>query len=476
MKLWLKEDYGSALGLVLIFVSVLGLWLGGVLILIQASTASIASLAKQNKNSTANAEATASVFEQLNSIQSLGSAAYVAANTPQTNCGITDSKTLANLNSLGVSNFSCAPVITDGNTNGSPAGIISTGDGSTGRAGVDYGTAVTGNGTTTVNNIVVSNSTSLIGCGTTLVALGCVSKSNNSSPLASFDHCVTEDFACSADDNFTQIENVYSYNTKNIKCSKKATTIVVPAGVLDQSYIRYLNEYTDGSLCKPNSKYPVEIEFDPGQYDLSNSGTGSTTWTIDNQYVTVMNLASDATMNATNTSCQYSKVMPLNPTSNNDFSGTQIFLDGISLDFSVGNINLCGPNQVTGISSVLVALDSTHVGYCQTKHGSALCPSNQGSKVSVVVGSGADVHFGGRGMMDNATVTLDSTGSNVTFTQGVLGASVNFNCSSGGGCAFPAPTGSGAREMQISFTIGTRAITKTILIGTDGKMTVVASS
>ena len=476
MRLWIREDYGSALGLVLIFVSVLGLWLGGVLILIQTSTASVASLVKQNKNSAASAEATASVFEQLNINQSLGSAAYVAANTPQTNCGVADSKTLANLNTLGVSNFSCAPVITNGNTNGAPAGIISTGDGSTGTAGVDYGTAVTGSGITTVNNTVVSNSTYLIGCGTTLVALGCVSKNNNSAPLASYDHCVTEDLSCSTDDNFKQIESLTSYNPANLKCVNKVTTIVVPAGALDQSYIRYLNELTDGTHCAPKSQFPVEIDFGPGQYDFNNSGSGSTTWTINNQYVTVKNLASDVTMNSTFTSCQYSKVMPLNPTSNSAFSGAQIFLDGISLTVNSGNFTLCGPNQITGISAALVALDPTHVGYCQSKHSASLCPSNQASKVSVVVGTGGKVHFGGRGMMDNAKVTLNSTGSNVTFTQGVLGASVNFNCSNAGGCTFPAPTGNGAREIQISFTIGGRAITKTILIGTDGKMTVVASS
>ncbi|HEY4898159.1 MAG TPA: hypothetical protein VIH79_00375, partial [Candidatus Nanopelagicaceae bacterium] len=200
MKLWMKEDFGAAFGLVLIFVSVLGLWLGAALILSQASTAGIASLVAQNKNSSADAQAAANVFEQLDTNLSLGSAAYVAASTPQINCGITDSTTLAHLTSLGVTNFSCAPVITAGNTNGAPAGIISTGDGSTGTAGVDYGTAVTGSGSTTVNNIVVANSTYLIGCGTTLVALGCVSKNNNSSPLAGYDNCVTETLACLTDD------------------------------------------------------------------------------------------------------------------------------------------------------------------------------------------------------------------------------------------------------------------------------------
>ena len=356
-----------------------------------------------------------------------------------------------------------------------PLELFSTGDGSMGTAGVDYGTSVTGSGNTTVNNTVVANSSYLIGCGTTLVALGCVSTSNSSSPLAGFDQCVTETLSCSTDDDFKQIENLNSYSTK-LSCPNKSTTIVVPAGVLDESYISYLNEYTDGSNCKPKPQYPVEIDFGPGQYDLSSSGTGSTTWTINNQYVTVKNLTTDATMNSTYTSCQYSKVMPLNPTSNSDFSGAQIFLDGISLNVGLGKINLCGPNQLTGISSALVALDSIHVGYCQTKHGSAQCPSKQSSKVSLVVRSGGQVHFGGRGMMDNATVTLNSTGSNVTFTQGILGASVNFNCSNGSGCIFPAPVGSGVREMQISFTIGARAITKTVLIGTDGKMKVVASS
>jgi hypothetical protein len=85
MITWRRDnEEGTALGLVLVFVTILGVWLGAVLLITQASTTGVQRMSLQNSNSSTAEAAKASVLAQLN---------YNAITNPAllttTNCGVT---------------------------------------------------------------------------------------------------------------------------------------------------------------------------------------------------------------------------------------------------------------------------------------------------------------------------------------------------------------------------------------------------
>ena len=143
MKLWMKKDHGSSLGLVLIFVTIAGMWLGAILLLLQV-TSNGPSLT--NNEATAAAKVTAGVLDQLKKDSSIGSAAVDKVKCTGLTVPSTSGYTVT-----------CVPVSPAGNA-GSPAGIVTTGDGT--NPGVDFGTTVTGpltfdNGLTSTGPITV---------------------------------------------------------------------------------------------------------------------------------------------------------------------------------------------------------------------------------------------------------------------------------------------------------------------------------
>ena len=79
-------DAGSALALVLIFVTILGGWLGVSLLLTQASATGGQRLSAQTTSASQVAVAASAVFEQLIIDPSLGSAAFDSSSQP--NCGL----------------------------------------------------------------------------------------------------------------------------------------------------------------------------------------------------------------------------------------------------------------------------------------------------------------------------------------------------------------------------------------------------
>ncbi len=143
MKLWMKKDHGSSLGLVLIFVTIAGMWLGAILLLLQV-TSNGPSLT--NNEATAAAKVTAGVLDQLKNNSSIGSAAVSKVKCTGLTVPSTSGYTVT-----------CVPVAPAGNA-GSPAGIVTTGTGA--NPGVDFGTTVTGpltfdNGLTSTGPITV---------------------------------------------------------------------------------------------------------------------------------------------------------------------------------------------------------------------------------------------------------------------------------------------------------------------------------
>ncbi len=143
MKLWMKKDHGSSLGLVLIFVTIAGMWLGAILLLLQV-TSNGPSLT--NNEAAAAAKVTAGVLDQLKKDPTIGSAAVSPTKCTGLTTAVTSGYTVT-----------CVPVSPSGNS-GSPAGVVTTGTGA--NPGVDFGTTVTGpltfdNGLTSTGPITV---------------------------------------------------------------------------------------------------------------------------------------------------------------------------------------------------------------------------------------------------------------------------------------------------------------------------------
>ena len=143
MKLWMKKDHGSSLGLVLIFVTIAGMWLGAILLLHQV-TSNGPSLT--NNEAASAAKVTAGVLDQLKNNSSIGSAAVSPTKCTGLTTAVTSGYTVT-----------CVPVSPSGNS-GSPAGVVTTGTGA--NPGVDFGTTVTGpltfdNGLTSTGPITV---------------------------------------------------------------------------------------------------------------------------------------------------------------------------------------------------------------------------------------------------------------------------------------------------------------------------------
>ena len=143
MKLWMKKDHGSSLGLVLIFVTIAGMWLGAILLLLQV-TSNGPSLT--NNDAAAAAKVTAGVLDQLKKDPTIGSAAVSPTECTGLTTAVTSGYTVT-----------CVPVSPSGNS-GSPAGVVTTGTGA--NPGVDFGTTVTGpltfdNGLTSTGPITV---------------------------------------------------------------------------------------------------------------------------------------------------------------------------------------------------------------------------------------------------------------------------------------------------------------------------------
>ena len=92
---WHKKDQGTALGMVLIFITVLGVWLGSTLLLTTVANGGAGGLSIQNCNSNQIASATANVMQQLAADPSIASASLSSATQPNggvptsfsTNCG-----------------------------------------------------------------------------------------------------------------------------------------------------------------------------------------------------------------------------------------------------------------------------------------------------------------------------------------------------------------------------------------------------
>lgn len=101
---WHKKDRGTALGLVLIFVTILGVWLGSALLLTQISNTGVNNLDLQNKNSNQIAVATATVLQQLAADSTKGSGSANSTNQP--NCNLPTSVATAS----GAVQVTCTPV------------------------------------------------------------------------------------------------------------------------------------------------------------------------------------------------------------------------------------------------------------------------------------------------------------------------------------------------------------------------------
>ncbi len=157
MITWRRDkEEGTALGLVLVFVTILGVWLGAVLLITQASTTGVQRMSLQNSNSSTAEAAKASVLAQLN---------YNAITNPAllttTNCGVT-----IPVGYKGT--FSCTPTLVTQPLTTTSMNTTSTGGT---QPGIDNGIQFTGQWVVNSPIVIQSSSTGVSpGTGSTITA------------------------------------------------------------------------------------------------------------------------------------------------------------------------------------------------------------------------------------------------------------------------------------------------------------------
>jgi hypothetical protein len=157
MITWRRDkEEGTALGLVLVFVTILGVWLGAVLLITQASTTGVQRMSLQNSNSSTAEAAKASVLAQLN---------YNAITNPAllttTNCGVTIPVGFKGT-------FSCTPTLVTQPLTTTSMNTTSTGGTS---PGIDNGIQFTGQWVVNSPIVIQSSSTGVSpGTGSTITA------------------------------------------------------------------------------------------------------------------------------------------------------------------------------------------------------------------------------------------------------------------------------------------------------------------
>ena len=504
MKIKKNGEKGSALSLVLIFVTVSGLAISSLIFVTQISTTGVHQLSQGNKETSAIAEATADILARFQKDPTLGTSVFPAASE---NCGLGQGFALNP--SSGVTFVSCIPV-----TGGAPFAtttIATTVPGGT--VGVDYGTAFDGNfnfnnainsastiakaASSTVNapnaqEFLTSNSSGS-SSGTTPSAVTTASN-NKSEPVSA---CAVYADDCKLDISYW-VASPATPKLPVMNCKTTDFTIPLTPGIYVADDITALQRFTkpadsskykgwlfksgkyeDGTECA-NKGQKITITFEDGEYIL----TGNTTFTINNSNVTLRNTNSKVIMctsgykpakcsdgitsgwngstDKNQYSCDYNAVDssswtgPLSgTTTNSQFRGSRIFLDAVDLNVLKGSIYLCGTNflETKVLNNFpIIALDSQRVSSCKSKEKVASrCPSTPARSTYINFANTAEVHIGGGYFTPNASVSIsESRNKQHTWDREWISKSLKMTCSVVSGCEHSVLRGGDGRRMKVT--------------------------
>lgn len=488
-----NADAGSALALVLIFVTILGGFLGVSLVLDQSSIAGSARLKIQTTTASQVAVATSTVLEQLIVNPSFGSTSYDSSSQP--NCGLP--------NSVGVVTVTCSVVTGSSQALASESVLATASSGST--TGVDNGISLTGNNN--FNNAIKSFSNNVSVSSGTVTATQILTPSGSAISGVSATNGQLSGSASTVPTAYvTPLLPVTDPGTGTAgslnaalpsSCPGLDSTITIAGGSYNDFAIDQLNAlfslgvlrtykangtYTDKD-CSHNFGWGHKIDISFGQGQIYFSGVKLLDIrknTLDlTEQIFLHNDPADAVVtldaNGNPNGCTYKHgITKLNPATNSDISGTQIIFGGAaSLSNFDGDFKLCGPSQAMGQSFAMISVDAAHQNVCVAKKGAASkCPA-------VRTGNTPLFHaYGNSGTKSYIYGTVLASGSSVQIEQGVSGQheidggvvanAATFNCSlSSGACPFPVqagPTITG-RHLRVQFTTPSgKTVVRTIVI------------
>lgn len=504
MRIKKNGETGSALSLVLIFVTISGLAIASLIFVTQISTSGVHQLSQGNKESSAVAVATADILARFQKDPTLGTSVFPASTQ---NCGLGQGFALDP--SLGVSFVSCVPV-----TGGAP--FATTTIGTTvpgGTVGVDYGTTFDGNfkfdngvnSTATIaktlnSSVKATDAQELLTKDSSGSSSGStpssVTTSNGSKP-SPISACAVYEDDCKLDISYW-VGSPASPRLPVMNCSTSAFTVPLTPGIYTSADIAALHRFTnptdsskykgwsyksgkyeDGTECT-NKGQKITITFADGEYIL----TGNTTFTINNSNVVLRNTNSKVIMcsnafkpsscsdgftsgwngstDKNKYSCDYNAVDssswtgPLSgTTTNSQFRGSRIFLDNVDLNVLKGSISLCGTNFLeTKVLNnyAIIALDSKRVNSCKTKEKvSSRCPSTPARNIYINFANTAEVHIGGGFYTPNASVAIsESRNKQHTWDREWISKSLKMTCSYTSGCEHDVLRGGDGRRVKVT--------------------------
>jgi hypothetical protein len=488
MKLKRKGEVGSAMSLVLIFVTVSGMAIASLVFVTQVATDGVHQLSQVNKDSTAVAAATADILARFEKDQTLGTATYTGTTD---NCGLGQDFALDP--AIGVSFVSCVPV-----AGGAPTAVTTIGTTIPGgTVGVDYGTAFNGNFNS--NNTIDTTGTFLVAPGSKVQALRAqenvpaaggtsgtkstkvISTTTDNTPLSP---CALYSSGCRQHIKYwTRVHATPHLPT--FVCSTTSMTITLSPGYYTSDDVGALNritspsdsskyvgwvwqsgKYEDGPTCT-NKGQPIEFKFKDGEYIF----TGSATWKLNNSNVTLDNDPTNVVMCTTvfgSAGCenrnykatnfaesketdQYScaekshiqstlNSSSLYANSDSDYHGVRIFLDGDSLNVAKGKVLLCGSDfsdsQVLD-NYVFISGDATISANCKSGETDTAyrCTNTPSSRAHVAFGSGAEVHLGGGAYLKNSDVSVSETfNKQHTWDRALIAGAMYATCTVSSGC------------------------------------------
>lgn len=452
MRQYWKNEEGSALGLVLIFVTILSFWLSSILLLTQVSAFGVERMLQKTENLNQVSSAQALVLETLDSNSALGSAAYTSEQQP--NCGLGSfingvSITCSTLSNQG-SSSAFSTVGTSGTDSMSFGGVgtytidnaLVSASGITGNI-PDATSIVTSLGSTNTPNCVVSLTETCSGnSGTSIGSMG------GGGAL-----CPADEVCKTNDDDDDDDESGTTWPTK---CSDLSKTVFLKAGRHNRNDIKRLNglitanrvklyKYSDDHKLKEsvecstgNSGWDgkIHIEIKSGGHYFHDSHDNNATINMGNSNAE-MHTGAEAQIGSDNKSCNYGGVVSAYATRFSQYYGAQfIFGEGTSASFTAGEMKICAPNFETGRGSAFVSLNAVSTQACIATYSALRClGATSTNSNSVVIAS--NVYTVGDWNMPNTTLIMSANSTEpVTATNGITSKALDATCNNSAGCKF----------------------------------------
>ena len=405
-----KGDTGSALSLVLIFVTIAGLAIASLIFVTQISTFGVHQLSLKNKTASASSAVTADILARFQKDPTLGTAIYDPTLPDTANCGLSAAE-IASINSVNssLSFVSCLPVVGGGQYTTTTVGT-SVGDGTTITGKISSNNSI--NSKTTINlssgaSLTAATAQENVTCATSGKCSGTKDKDpsiTQTDPVTTptvISDCATYESTCKMPISYWVSTHTLNPTLPIWSCPSGTSSVALTLlpGEYNADTIQVLNWLTDPSEsgnykrwvkngniydpvdCSNSRRNAITLIFSDGEYIFS----GSTPLVIDNPYLTIRNSNTKVKMctdgykgtgtdkkdtKCTNSdidsqsqswthtgikqySCDYSSVYtawdgPLKGgTSNANFSGSRIFFNNTDFTVSRGNIYLCGTNFPT---------------------------------------------------------------------------------------------------------------------------------